>query len=145
MAGKTLKSVLKGLKEDTIVKIGTEDGSNFVYVGKPHNYEEIEKVFDAAFEAKKKAMDRLWITISRQVLYNPKTDEDSIINYASALANNFNAWSKGKIFLKKYKKVMRRGVLKMFESSIPEEKGVIVLMITGSELGKYWTVSEKGL
>lgn len=140
MANKLFKDVIK---EGDEVCIGAKDGSNFMFIG-PYNEAEVTELFELYYAQKelsipvclkrykdvKEALDKL----------DPEKDLDNgYLTTLRTLIGKYNTYYKTIKYVENYKPLLEREVVEIYDRITDNRK---IIMVKGSEAGKYWTREE---
>ena len=140
MANKKFKDIIKPGME---VCIGAIDGSNYMFIG-PYDEAEVTELFELyyaqeelniplclrRFKACKEALDKL----------DPEKDLDNgYITTLRTMMGKYNTYYNTTKYVEHYRPLLEREVVEIRDRITDDRK---IIMVKGSEKGKYWTREE---
>lgn len=124
--------------QDKHVAVGASNGSSYIYIG-PVDAEIIDKLFTDYRDRIQNRYDRDYPEmIKRLDKGTSDLSKEEIMENAYNINKLYTSVSRADSYLKYYKPVMGRDVVK---ASVREE-GDVRIIVTGSEIGKYWFEKE---
>lgn len=140
-----LKEYLKNLDGNTIVSIGANNGSAYMYIGKAENVDFILKLFEDYRTEKECEFADLTNKLNKWAFETPEvtgmeaTDARNVVEYATLMHHLYVTHKKTEKYLRTYRNPLNREVVD--KSKRIDDKGVRVI-IEGKEYGDFWFKSE---
>ena len=140
-----LKEYLKNLDGNTIVSIGANRGSGYMYIGKAENVDLILKIFEEYREEKMFEFAELIDKLTKWSFDTPEktgmeaTDARNVVEYATLMHHLCVTYKKTEKYLRTYRNPFDRDIVATTKRI--DEKGYRVI-IEGREYGDFWFKSE---
>ena len=141
-----LKDYLLTLDGNTIVSIGTKDGSSYMYIGEAGNTDLINKAFEDIYKAARRRLTRLrgqeknWFMMKPIMGKKQINDEALIHEYAGELAHIYEEINRNRKIVELYVTPLTRDVVSTMDL-VRDDNGIQVI-ISGFEKGRFWFKSE---
>jgi hypothetical protein len=159
-----IEEILVNYNSEKKLKVGAENGSAFFYCGTVGDF--IANITDYSLLCKQNALDTFERAKSRldYRVKNPPTVETFvqsemkndkkdfsmdnffryIQHYFKSIDRLINSLENAKIKLEKFKPLSERETIEIREADPIADQNATIMIITGYEVGSYWTVEEAG-
>lgn len=141
-----LKDYLLTLDSNTIVSIGTKDGSSYMYIGEAGNTDLINKAFEDIYKGAVRRLkwlrskEKNWFMMKPIMGKKQINDEALIHEYAGELAHIYEEINRTNKIVDRYVNPLTRDVVSTTEL-VRDDNGIQVI-ISGFESGRFWFKSE---
>ena len=130
------------IKEGMEVCIGAKDGSNYMFIG-PYNEAEVTELFELYYAQKERNIPKtldIYKGVKRR-LDNLRMDDNTVeyLMTLKAAYSKYHTYYKTRLYVENYKPLLEREIVRR-DQRITDNCEII--MIEGSEQGKYWTREE---
>lgn len=135
----------KVIQDDTIVAIGTKNGSSYMYIGRADDRELMDKCFEKYLRKMKAKLKRdeaelrKVMTNMSSKTFDDTTDIRGVIGEAELIGRAYRRYFETKDYIDSYQPVLDRYVVERYAKDFGNELAIIV---GGREDGEFWTKEE---